>query len=166
MKRTLVLLAFASGVAIAETRYTGAEIAGDGRSLLLRTLSGTEPAPALPEQVAFSAPRVSLDGRYAGWLALFPNCCTSYPIPLVLVVIGPGRSLHRFEGSQATFAWCFAASGREVVYRRSALHGPGPEYFERRRIEDGVLLSSHEQATVKSTEPESELPQWASCAAE
>ena len=166
MNRTLVLLALASGVVIAETRYTGAEIANDGRSLVLRTRSGMVVAPALPDQVAFSAPRMSPDGRYAGWLALFPNCCTSYPVPLSLVVMGPGRSLHRFEGSQATFAWCFAASGNEVVYRRSALHGPGPEYFERRRIQDGALLASHEQPTDKINESESVLPQWAGCAAE
>jgi hypothetical protein len=42
------------------------------------------------KQVGFDAIQVAADQRAVGWVALFPNCCTSYPIPLALVVYSNG----------------------------------------------------------------------------
>src|SRR5687767_3533863 len=42
-------------------------------------------------QVGFDKAAISPVGRSVGWLALHPNCCTSYPIPLGLVIYASGR---------------------------------------------------------------------------
>lgn len=52
-------------------------VTSDGRAIVVRKE---------PEQVGFDRIAISQDGRSVGWLAMYPNCCTSYPIPLKLVV--------------------------------------------------------------------------------
>jgi hypothetical protein len=93
----------------ANAGYHAATLAEDGSRLQLTTTDGrrTE-APRLPDQVGFGTPRRSRDGRYVGWLAMFDNCCTSYPIALKLVVLDEAGRMHTFEGDQlAIFDWCF-----------------------------------------------------------
>jgi hypothetical protein len=50
--------------------------------------------PKDSDQVGFDKAAISPDRLAIGWLALFPNCCTSYPIPLKLVVYSSGQSVH------------------------------------------------------------------------
>lgn len=116
MKLSMALLLAMAAPAAADGWVTAAQLEDGGKQLVLMTRSGPESAPREADQVGFSQPRVSSDGRHAGWLVLLPNCCTSYPISLTLIVMGPRRSVHRFEGPQATFGWCFAESVAAVVY--------------------------------------------------
>lgn len=168
MKLSMALLLTVAAPAAAGGWVTAAALEDGGKQLVLMTRSGPKSAPREADQVGFSQPRVSSDGQYAGWLVLLPNCCTSYPISLTLIVMGPRRSVHRFEGPQATFGWCFAESAAAVVYRRAALHGAGSEYFEMRSLRDGRLLRRHETPTRAdlSAVTEAALPQWAQCAAQ
>jgi hypothetical protein len=102
-----------------------------------------------------------------GWLALSPFCCASYPIPLALIVLDTQGQLHRFQGEQATFGWCFERKGEAVAYKRALLHGATQELYELRRIQDGALLQSFEVSRKVSTgeAPMPKLPEWAACAA-
>jgi hypothetical protein len=94
----LFLLCLASTFAYAEG-FATASLVCEGEKLLITTSDGGQfEAPALPDQVGFDSPEISPDGRYVGWLALFPNCCTSYPIPGKLVVLGKDRKLRTFDG--------------------------------------------------------------------
>ena len=61
--------------------------------------------------MGFQSPKMAPGSRYVGWLALFPNCCTSYPVPLALIVLDSQGQLHEFKGQQATFGWCFERGG-------------------------------------------------------
>lgn len=150
----------------AAERFTSATVSADGQELSLQLGGRSTPARRLEGQVAFDAAKVSDDGRHAGWLALFGNCCTSYPVPMALVVMGATGRLHTFEGAQATFGWCFVDRGRSVALMRSALHGGGPEQYELRRLTDGKLMKSHITPVDRDGQPDAEakLPSWVGCA--
>ena len=47
-------------------------------------------------------------------------CCTSYDIPLQLVIHSGGVT-HRFEGGLAIFDWHFADGGRRVVFSQQTV---------------------------------------------
>src|SRR5437773_6392659 len=66
------------------------------------------------EQAAIDKVAISKGGGSVGWLVLYPNCCTSYPIPLKLMVYSSGH-LRTFEAnSLPIWRWQFSAGGRPV----------------------------------------------------
>jgi len=73
------------------------------------------------KQTAFEEPVLSDDRRAVGAQAMFGNCCTSYDIPLQLVIYSRGKT-HRFEGGLAIFDWHFADGGRRVVFSQQPVH--------------------------------------------
>jgi hypothetical protein len=104
--------------------YESVTIDADGN---LRILTSSQRAIIIPkggfakagevfgQQTAFQKPVISDDGRSVGAQAIFENCCTSYDIPLQLVIYSRGKT-HRFEGGLAIFDWHFADRGRRVVF--------------------------------------------------
>src|SRR5262249_22074198 len=73
--------------------------ADSGGPLRLERVKGKPIVVALDSaQVGFQSIAIARDGRSVGWLALYPNCCTSYPIPLELVIYSGGRR-RAFQGS-------------------------------------------------------------------
>ena len=125
-------------------------------------------APPLYDQVEFDRPLVSPNGSYVGWLALFPNCCTSYPVPMMLVVMDEKRRLQTFTGTQAIFSWCFLPDSGSVAYMQAALHFSNEKHFERRSLRDGRLISQynypHEDAANKRAREGA--PAWVRCVPE
>jgi hypothetical protein len=160
----LFLLLISAGPTCAAPWVTGAELVNE-TTLVIKTRTGDELAPMLKEQVEFDEPKVSGDGRHVGWLALVPGCCTSYPVPATLVVLGPDRSMRRFSGDQYTWGWCFTPDARAVVYRRAASHGITRHLFEMRRLSDGRLLRRH-LASPDALDDIRRLPRWMRCAAQ
>lgn len=150
--------------------FVSVELSNDRTRLVIASASGEQfAAPMLPEQVEFDQPRISADGRRVGWLALFPNCCTSYPIPLKLVVLDEARRLHTFEGIQmSVFAWCFSPDSRSVAYRQGVLHGSDFQHFELRRIADGRLLAGYEYPhdEAERVQARKKAPSWLRCVPE
>jgi hypothetical protein len=59
--------------------------------------------PRETDQSSFSEPIVSSARTAVGAQAEFPNCCTSYDIPLQLVIYANGK-VHRFTGSAFRFS--------------------------------------------------------------
>jgi hypothetical protein len=152
----------------AQSPFVSFTLAESGMRLEIRDRSGASwHAPKRNDQVAFQSAKIATGGRYAGWLALSPNCCTSYPIPLALIILDTNGQLHEYRGQQATFGWCFELGGTAVAYKRTILHGATPELFELRRIRDGALLRTFEVPVEVSTgdAPRPSLPKWANCAA-
>ena len=168
MRSLAVIAAFISVSACAQSRFASLALIENGARLEIRDRSGsTWPAPKQDDQVGFQSPKIAPGSRYAGWLALFPNCCTSYPIPLALIILDSQGQLHEFKGKQATFGWCFERGGTAVAYKRALLHGATSELFELRRIQDGALLRAFKVPVAVSTGEASmpKLPKWATCAA-
>jgi hypothetical protein len=150
--------------------YKNAIVSEDQASLVLTTSDGSQfAAPGFAEQVAFARPRISPDGRSVGWLALYPNCCTSYPIPLKLVVLDESKHLHTFEGIKlAIFNWCFLPGSNAVAYSQTVVHGSNFQHFERRAIVDGRLLGAYEfpHEEAENMSARNRAPAWVRCVKE
>lgn len=150
--------------------FAGAELApGDGALTLVATDGARTSAPRLDEQVGFQDVRLAPGGERAGWIALYANCCTSYPIGGEVLVVDATQHLRRIRGTGlAIFAWCFHAGGREVVFREGMLHGSDYMHFERHRLSDGARLASYDYPH----DPEENLaarrraPPWVGCASD
>jgi hypothetical protein len=96
-----------------------------------------------PGQAGFAQARVSADGRTAGWVAQMPNCCTSYPLPLVLVLYRDGKVIRRFDEAPPIWNWAFLPGRDEVVIQQAYPHGPEYLTFTRLRIADGKALARY-----------------------
>jgi hypothetical protein len=163
---TVLLLLLAPALAFGGG-YNAVALSADQSELIVTMADGSKfNAPRFMEQVAFTEPQISPDGKNVGWLALFPNCCTSYPISLRLVVLGPSRQLHTFEGTKlAIFKWCFLPGSTSVAYAQSVLHGSNFQHFEQRAVSDGRLLGEYEypHQDAASTTARQRAPAWVKC---
>lgn len=145
---------------------------GDGR---VRTLD-VEPAhdADAAHQVGFAQAKMSLEADAAGALQMYPNCCTSYPVSLSLVVFKARGRIHRIDGDGlAVSGWCFRDGGQDVALRTSVLHGTTAERFLLRRVSDGRLLADYAYPGTDPDDPASEAaydaavrdaPAWVRCA--
>ncbi len=105
-------------------------------------------------QVSVQKPIVAADGRTVAWIANFWFCCTSYPIPLRLLVFRDGRILQRF-GERAIFRFVFVKGGAELAYYMDLLHGPSGAQCMLRSVRTGNLL---DERHINDGKP---LPSWA-----
>jgi hypothetical protein len=98
--------------------------------------------PKEAEQSAFADPAVSSDRTAVGAQAEFPNCCTSYDIPLQLVIYSDGR-VHRFTGNGLPiFQWHFADGGARVAFGQEPVHFGCSIHYELREVKSERLLDS------------------------
>jgi hypothetical protein len=94
------------------------------------------------EQRAFSDPVLAPDRTAVGVQADYTNCCTSYDVPLELVVYSNGET-HRFNGKGlAIFEWQFVANGAQIAYRREPLHNVCVASYELRDVQSEQLIDS------------------------
>ena len=108
---------------------------GPERRVHLITPAKREIVPAADsDQVEVESLLVSRDGTAAGWLALYPNEATSYPIPLKLLVWSHGR-LHSFTGiGLPVWTWCFVGEGSLVAFEQETVHGGMGVHYELRDV--------------------------------
>jgi hypothetical protein len=114
------------------------------------------------KQTAFEKPAVSEDRRAVGAQALFGNCCTSYDIPLQLVIYSNGKT-HRFEGGLAIFDWHFADGGRRVVFSQQPVHFTCSVHWELRDVASERLVARVDIPEVcgqDQTPPKVKVPSW------
>ena len=143
--------------------YRAAEVQADGRLRLTTTRGATRWAPsdggALPEpQSAFEQARISADGATVGWLALYPGCCQSYPLPLALVLYRDGRELRAMTGAgMPIWHWRFVHGGRDVAFVQRPSHGAAPDHYELRDVATGRLRAQFDQPG----DAHAPLPRWA-----
>jgi hypothetical protein len=92
------------------------------------------------DQTGWDKLRISPDKTAVGALATYLNCCTSYDVPLQLVVYSRGR-VHRFPGDgMAIFRWHFAGSGSRVAYGYTTVHFSCGTTYELRDVETERLI--------------------------
>lgn len=96
------------------------------------------------EQTGFEDAQISPDGRAVGWLALYPNCCTSYPIPLKLVILLNGAQQTYTGSGLPIWRWCFWAGGKQVAFEQEIVHGGMGAHYELRDIETGELADKYD----------------------
>jgi hypothetical protein len=151
----IVVLTLASVSAAAE-RYVQAVVDQSGQ-LRIVTKDRREIVPKKePEQVGFEMAAISPDRRTVGWLALYPNCCTSYPIPLKLVIYARGK-VRTFSGNGLpVWRWCFDATGKQLAFEQETVHGGIGVHYELRDVASGRLLAEYNPDPDVPGEP----PRW------
>jgi hypothetical protein len=151
--------------------YASAAIDGDGnlriltskqRTIIVRRGGPPKTAELAGRQTAFGMPVLSEDDSAVGAPALFANCCTSYDIPLQLVVYSRGKT-HRFEGGLAIFDWHFADGGRRVVFSQQTVHFACAVHWELRDVASEKLLAAAdvpEPCGQAPTPQQVKVPEW------
>jgi hypothetical protein len=151
--------------------YESADIDADGSLRIVTTDRRTVIVPmggslkgraSLGRQTAFGEPVVSDDHHAVGAQAMFANCCTSYVIPLQLVIRSGGKT-HRFDGGLAIFDWHFADEGRRVVFSQQTVHFACSVHWELRDIASERLLAAAdipEACGQIPDPPKVEVPKW------
>ena len=158
----LALLLVALGARAGE-RYATADVQPDGRLRLTTTRGAVAWAPRDLQgedqpQAAFSEARIAPDRATVGWLALYPSCCQSYPIPLALMLYRDGAVRRSLTGAgMPIWHWRFVDGGRAVAFVQRPTHGAAPDHYELRDVASGRLRAEvdHDDG---DTAP---LPGWA-----
>jgi len=133
------------GSAFSAQRYVAVPPGRELKTLTITTTAGTVQAPFTEKhQESFGRAKISPDGRTVGWLAEVSNCCTSYPLPLVLVIFRDGKVIHRFREVTAIWRWTFLAHGTRVAYQWTFPHGFVPTYYTLRSLDTGAMLDKFE----------------------
>lgn len=160
------LLLFVSAASMAG-EFQMPRLSADNKTLQVTTTQGsTVPAPTLPDQVGFDSPLVSPDGAHVGWLALYPNCCTSYAVPMTLVVMDQHHQTRAFTGNGLPiFRWCFLPDAKSVAYMQTVLHGTNFEHYEQRSLADGHLLAQYDYPNEDAANAlaRKNAPAWVRC---
>jgi hypothetical protein len=155
------MLSFSAGALWAQATYRSAVIDTSGQLHLTTTEGKTITPPRDSDQVSFASAAISASRRSVGWLALYPNCCTSYPIPLKLVVRMPGR-VRVFDGSGfPIWRWAFVDDAKLIAYRQAPVHGDAPPHYELRDLESGKLIDEFDRPVSDSSATSSmRVPLW------
>lgn len=126
-------------------------------------------APKDAEQVGYENAYISSDGKYVGWLDVYPlpGADFNYPVPGPLVVLDQSKKLYYFRaGPQSIFDWCFVPGVAEVAYESGPLHFSNEANFRLRRISDGRLLATFSfpnQSSAERAAAAKHAPLWVQC---
>ena len=122
--------------------YQSATIGSDGRLVITTSDQRTIIVPKEDQQSSFDGPILSIDHTAVGAQAEFPNCCTSYDVPLALVVYASGK-VHRFKGNGLpVLQWHFADGGTRVAYGQEPVHFGCFIHYELRDVQSERLVDS------------------------
>jgi hypothetical protein len=113
-------------------------------------------------QVGFDKVAISSDGRSVGWVALYPNCCTSYPVPLKLMIYSNGR-LRKFAGSGLPiWRWRFESGDKQVAFEQETVHGGLGTHYELRDLGTGRLIAEYNPPVDRDNRPMpgQDIPKW------
>ena len=166
------LLLQASGILVAQTpvsreprleTYQSAALDANGNLAIAMANGMTVTVRKEGEQTSFSMPVLSSSKTAVGAQAMFPNCCTSYDIPLQLVVYAAGK-VHRFTGvNLPIFQWAFADGGTRVAYGQEPVHFGCATHYELRDIESERVIEAVDipQPCGQIPDPKPvRIPQW------
>jgi len=158
----LLIVLLPRSLVLAADIYASAAVDDQG-VLRILTKGGREIVPKKEsEQVGFSKPQISEDGRVVGWLAEFSNCCTSYPIPLKLMIYSNGR-VHALTGSGLPiWHWAFQAGGKRVALEQETVHGGLGVHYELRNVATGRLIAEYNPKVGPNNQvlTDQHLPKW------
>jgi|SRR5215471_19363162 len=124
-------------------RYIAVSVDRNGALAIRKADGRTVAVYKRRDQTTFDKPRLSPDRTAVAAQAMYPNCCTSYDIPLRLVVYEDGRE-HWFRSGEGLpiFWWRFEDGGRRVAYGSSTVHSGCGTNYELRDVRSETLIDS------------------------
>jgi hypothetical protein len=149
--------AFQTGFAAknaAAKSITTIDIDSEGRVHIVQSDGQEVVPPKEKDQVSVASARLAGNKLEAGWLVEFANCCTSYPIPLTLIIYRPGKPLERFGNGMMIADWHFEAGGKQVAFSTNTVHGDLVPQYELRDTSTGRLLDKWDGKLTQ------EAPAW------
>ncbi len=111
--------------------------------------------PKEKDQVGSSSVKIADDRKTVAWTAEYENCCTSYSIPLLLVIYRDGRVRQRLGDGLMIYDWKFWDGGKKVAFCTGTVHGDSGGHCELHDAKSGRTL-----ATVTG-HMEDRFPSWA-----
>ena len=164
----LALLAFSSTL-MASERYRQALVDNDGVVHILtedgrKLMVGPEPELAeIGSPISLHQIRIAPDRRAVGWIVKYPSCCTSYPIPLTLVVYSEGAKRAYRGSGLPIWRWRFLAGGSQVAFQQETVHGGTGIRFELHDVRSGDLVDVFDWPVGPDNQPVADavLPDWA-----
>src|SRR5438270_8046106 len=154
IRAAVAMLAVLPGIAQTSKSLTAVNIGSDGIVHIVRSDGSEFIAPKEKDQVSSSSSKIADDKSTAGWLVNYENCCTSYPIPLTLIVYRPGRPLHKFGDGMSIGDWSFWVGGKQVAFYTNTVHGGLAPHYELHDVRTGRLIEKWEG------HPDSKSPAW------
>ena len=144
------LLLFAPSVITPVERYVEVAVSADG-TVSITTDDGRRITPARVdpgldgfEPAGATQAAVAPDHQSVGWLALYDWCCTSYPIPLQLIILTNGRSLALSgEAGEPIWFWRFQDGGRRIAFREETPHGEMRRHYELWDVLSGKRIADY-----------------------
>jgi hypothetical protein len=137
-----IAMALAGTRSSAQQTYRRADVDTLGQ-LHIITVSGRQIDPRKAvDQVAFDQVAISADRRSVGWVALYPNCCTTYPVPLKLIVLTDRTTLTLVGNGLPVWRWSFSADSKRIAFHQAPVHGADGSHFELRDLRSGRLIAS------------------------
>jgi hypothetical protein len=149
--------------AFAAATYLRATVDPDGQLRIVTTAGRTIAPIKDSEQVGFAKPQISPDGGAVGWLAEYPNCCTSYPVPLKLQVMHADGRIRTFTGrGLPIWRWGFLPSGKQLAFQQETVHGGLGIHYELRDVASGRLIAEYDPAAGPDSQPlpSQSVPRW------
>lgn len=133
---------------------------------------GTETVETLPpleastdketvfNDVGFSDVQLAADRQTLGWTVDVENCCTSYPIPLRVVILRRGKVVHTFAQGQMVWSWMFSRDGERLAVVFGPTHGAEVGDYRLYDVQTGKLISEvFGDEDTQSLKPDA--PDWA-----
>jgi hypothetical protein len=111
---------------LVEKAYVGV----DGSVHIVETGRGVRAVPKEKDQVGSGELRIADDQKTVGWLAEYENCCTSYAIPLKLVIYRDGKVRQRLCDGLMTYDWKFWEGGTQAAFCSGTVHGDSGGHCE------------------------------------
>jgi hypothetical protein len=164
----LAVFALPAALASAQERYVAASV-DKGGVLRIVTATGSVVVPereperkSIGKQVGYADIKISPNGLAVGWRALYPNCCTSYPIPLALVVYSNGRKRSYTGNGVPIWEWRFMAAGTQIAFRQETVHGSMSVNYELRSVLNGELVARYSPEYGPDNRPREvqQIPEW------
>ena len=75
-------------------------------------------------QEGFADVQLAEDRKTIGWAETYDNCCTSYSVPLAIVVYRAGQVRCHLQSGQMVWNWMFLKGGKRVAIVWGPTHGP------------------------------------------
>jgi len=110
--------------------------------------------------VGFSQAQLAADRQTLGWTVQVENCCTSYSIPLSVVLFRSGRVVRTLGNGHMVWNWMFLQDGKQVAVVTGFPHGPEVGDYELYDVATGKLLAEVSgDEEIQGLKPDA--PEWA-----